>query len=177
MTDSYNIICFYLEKLEEYNFKIIALNQNFEEQASIYLNTTESYDSFYSYFFKCIHLKGEIGIFILYSLLDNTRSPIIFFKIYNSSYSQFNDYLSLNSIKIKCNKIKFNRDILLNDIAKISDEKICFTSTSDDKDKLYIVILKIFNFSKIVIRYYSIEIYSLNNYKFLSEMRQHLYNN
>jgi hypothetical protein len=65
----------------------------------------------------------------------------------------------------------------LNDIAKISDEKICFTSTSDDKDKLYIVILKIFNFSKIVIRYYSIEIYSLNNYKFLSEMRQHLYNN
>ena len=175
MTDSQNIICFYLEQLEEYYFKIIALNLNFVEQKSIHLNY--STDSYYPYFFKCIHLKEEIGIFIFYRLSLTKKSPILVFKAYDNNTKEFNDYLSLDSIKIKCSQIKFNKDSFLNDIIKISDEKICFTSTSDDKDKLYIVLIKIIDLDKVVIRFYSIDIYPLNNYKFLSEMRQHLYNN
>ena len=96
-------------------------------------------------------------------------------KTYNSNLKIFKDHLSFRKIKLE--KMEFNDDDLLNDLIKISDEKICFTSTSDDKQKLYIAIIKILDTSKVVIRYYSIEIYHLNNFKFLSEMRQHLFNN
>ena len=177
MTDSLNIICFYLFKVALYHYKIIALNQNLEEQKILPLDY--SIPSDYSYFFKCIHLKEDIGVFILFrfatNLIPENKNPIILIKDYNSKFKRFYNYLSFNRIIL--DKIDFNNDDLLNDLIKISDEKICFISTSDDKEKLYIVLIKILDTNNIVIRYYSIEIYSLNHYKFLLEMREHLYNN
>ena len=178
MTESLNIICFYLLKVLALNhYKIIALDQNFEEQKKLALDYTIPSD--YSYFFKCIHLKENIGVFILYRYLTilnpENKNPIILIKDYDSEFKKFNNYLSFNRIIL--DEIEFNNNDLLNDLIKISDEKICFISTSDDKDKLYIVLIKILDTDKIVIRYYSIEIYLLNNYKFFLQMRQHLYNN
>ena len=177
MTDSKYIICFYVLKIDTLNFRIIALNENLDPQVTIPLEY--KMDSNYDYFFKCIHLKGDIGVFIFYGYIpiveSKNKNPIILIKTYNSNLKIFKDHLSFRKIKLE--KMEFNDDDLLNDLIKISDEKICFTSTSDDKQKLYIAIIKILDTSKVVIRYYSIEIYHLNNFKFLSEMRQHLFNN
>ena len=178
MTDSKNIICFYaLKKSILHYFYIIALNQELEEKESTSLDYHLDSDNYY--FFKCIHLKEEIGVFILYGLNiifnPNINNPIILIKTYVSTSKKFTNYLDINRIIL--DKIEFNKNDLLNDLLKISDEKICFTSTSDDMEKLYIVIIKILDLNKIVIRYYSIEIYSLNHYKFLLQTRQHLYNN
>ena len=75
------------------------------------------------------------------------------------------------------NYIYFNSYGLKNDLIKIRDDKICFTTCSNTNDTLYIVLINIINTNNVAIRYYSIAIYKLNNYKILLEMRSHLYNN
>jgi hypothetical protein len=99
MTDSLNIICFYLQKIALHHYKIIALNQNFEEQKTISLDLTIHSD--YSCFYKCINLKGEIGVFILYSFLtifsSENKNPIILIKDYDSKKK---------NLKIICPSIK-----------------------------------------------------------------------
>jgi hypothetical protein len=67
-------------------------------------------------------------------------------------------------------------DYSLNDLIKISDEKICFLSTSNDKDILYIVLINIFGIEKLIIRYYDIEILNLYKFKFFKDIKAHLYN-
>ena len=47
---------------------------------------------------------------------------------------------------------------------KIKDNQICFSSTNNDKDTLYIVIFNFYNdYEKFVIRYYEIKLYDLYN--------------
>ena len=72
------MICFYVIDLAIDNFRIIALNQNFEKQKTIHLYHKMASD--YSYFFKCIHLKEETGVFIFY------RYSVKFLKIKIQSY-------------------------------------------------------------------------------------------
>ena len=179
MTDSKYIVCLYVLKtlLFEYGFfNLIAIDQNFVKQTTLPLIYKMVSD--FSYFYKCFHLKGETGVFIFYydGLLTMLQTPIIMIKTYDSNHKIFIDYLPTIPF-ITLSQENYNNDGLLNDIIKISDEKICFTSTSNDKDKLYIALIKILDTSKVVIRYYSIEIYSLNHYRFQLTMRQHLYNN
>ena len=71
---------------------------------------------------------------------------------------------------------KFERNALMNDISKISDNKICFTATLDDHETIFIVILNIINSKLIKIRFYSFQIYNLLNYKFLEDMKSYVYN-
>ena len=60
---------------------------------------------------------------------------------------------------------------------RISENKLCVTSTTDQKDILYIVLLDIVETEKIIIRYYKINIYTQYKLKFFSDMRAQLYNN
>ena len=60
---------------------------------------------------------------------------------------------------------------------KISNKKLCFISTSSTKEILYIVLISLINQEKVILRYYTINIYSKYNFKFLGDMRLHLYNN
>ena len=179
MTDSKYIVCLYVSKTllgESGFFNLISIDQNFVKQTTLPLIYKMVSD--FSYFYKCFHLKGETGVFIFYyyGLLTMLQTPIIMIKTYDSNHKLFIDYLPTLPF-IPLSQEDYNNDGLLNDIIKISDEKICFTSTSNDKDKLYIALIKILDTNKVVIRYYSIEIYSLNHYRFQLTMRQHLYNN
>ena len=71
----------------------------------------------------------------------------------------------------------FNTYCLKNDLIKISENKLCFTTTSNTNETLYIVLINILETENVVIRYYSINIFKLNNYKILLDMKAHLYNN
>jgi hypothetical protein len=97
-------------------------------------------------FFKCIHYQGEIGIFVYYyyeitNILIGTKVYYQHPKILFLKYTLIlEEYIS----SIILDRRTFNVNFLLNDIIKISNDKICFISTSDNRDILYIVLLTIF---------------------------------
>ena len=52
-------------------------------------------DSDYNKFFKCIHLKGEIGAFALYRkslITSKTKNPIIYIKAYDGKKKKFTNF-------------------------------------------------------------------------------------
>ena len=134
----------------------------------------------YNYFSKCIHLEGETGVFIYYKATRKNREvtfeayPTILFKTFDGS-SSLNNYLSISSISLS--QLSFKNSSLLNDIVKISNTKLCFSSSSDSKETLYIALLNIFNKKQVTVRYYTINIFSNYKFKFMGDMRLHLYNN
>ena len=139
-------------------------------------------DDNFNYFTKCFHLEGEVGAFIFfkgeYNILNYLimdTFPTIYFKYYDSS--SIKDYFSPAFTSIELNQKVFNNYPLLNDFIKISNKKLCFISTSDTKQELYIFLFHIFEIKKIIIRYYTLEIYNKYSFKFMYETRGHLYNN
>ena len=128
----------------------------------------------YTYFIKCIHLMGNKGVFAFYTGIN--PNLVLNFKEYNQNggNSELTDFIS----EVVLEKKSFNTDCLLNDLIKIKDNKICFISTSENNDKMYIVLLTLFysNSYKIAIRYYTINI-SVYNFKFYKTIRAYLYNN
>ena len=133
-------------------------------------------------FIKAIHLKEKIGAFIYfkkYSTNDNNY-PIILLIEYSSSLLhentiRLNKYIT--SSTFSDNKI-FNDHCLKNDLIKLSNNKLCYITTSNNNEILYIVVLNIINMAdlkNIIIRYYSINISTLYNHKILY-MRAHPYN-
>ncbi len=147
----FNIVCFF--QSISYNYSIVILNHNLEE---IDLSTIDyEIDDLKTdiIFYKAIHLKEEAGVFIYYKSLL-IYNPIIVFKYYNESSKKLEDYFSsISSIVI--DKYNLSNNLTLNDIIKMSENKICFTSLSKEKEILFIILLNIFNSTeyKINIRY------------------------
>ena len=132
-------------------------------------------------FCKCIYLKGEIGIFSSFYNYSEIY-PFFLFKEFNND--NFEDYLpnTHNESKIIIRKNYFSTiqnftSLLLNDLIKISDNKIVFISASENTEILYIIIFNIFGEKKIKIRYYSIAIYALYHHKILKDLRINNFNN
>ena len=77
----------------------------------------------YSYFYKCIHLKEETGVFLFYRLYhvitEMITKPLMMFKTYDNDSKSFNNYLSFDEIELDL--YEFNIDSLLNDLIKIYD--------------------------------------------------------
>ena len=167
------IICFYLYGEKNGNddyeslYNIIVLNSDLE-----YL-TSESFrtDKFYpNSFYKCINLNYNIGVFIYYEFNNQKRILFPYLKIKRYLENKIQDYYSdhpvAKNIEINYHDEQFNENSLLNDIIKISNTKVCFSTTSNNKEILYIIIATISqNFSNI--KYYLIELFRLHNYKFL----------
>ena len=105
-------------------------NKNFSEIKGTYIQDMYITDSI---FFKAVHYKEEIGIFIYYyyyysknylnpyqiSILYN---PVILFKKYDNDLVDYSN----SFIRTVLDKRVFNFDCSLNDLIKISTEKICF---------------------------------------------------
>ena len=83
---------------------------------------------------------------------------------------------NLNSYNMD-DHIFFNTYCLKNDFIKISENKLCFITTSSKNETLYIVLINIVEDENVVISYYSINIFKLYNFKILLDMAAHLYNN
>ena len=134
-------------------------------------------DFYQSSFSKCIYLRGNLGVFAYYDLNkdNNIVFPYIYEILYNSTSGQIINYIT-DPIEINYNNKAFNKNQLLNDIVRISINKACFSTTSEDKETLYIILVYSKE-KKFILRFYSIEIFRLYNYKFLLDIREHLYNN
>ena len=171
-TDNQIIICFCITNT---SYSIMALNTHLEQLSNftfkVFGNTTYDIKN-NNPFYKCIYLKEEIGIFAYFY---NNSYPILLFKEFNHNNSpKINDYIIKEII---LNKTHFYSNIMMNDIIKLTNNKICFCSTSEQKDKIYIILINLFDEIKYKIRYYKIEILQLYNYILHLDIGIHNYNN
>ena len=184
-TSNSQIICFYMSLVTEVTF--------FNYQDKIYLNlikysselSEEITDSFeitfnepYS-FHKCIHLTNKVGAFAYFdNYLNSPRVHILFKEFKDNKFENYlpnSDLISNSIVVLKPTDIE--NYLLLNDIVKISDNNICFISTSKNKETIYIVTIKLFGEKKIKLRYYYLPTFKLYNYKILFEQRIETYKN
>ena len=131
-TEKLKYICFYQKENREYI--IIVFDRMFANYKTTKISEETSNEK-QLIFIKGIHLKKEIGVFMYYKN-KNDLYPIITLKECNST----NDIISYSSFsEIQLNKVNCNYRILLNDLIKINDNKICFICSSNDKKSLNIV--------------------------------------
>ena len=101
-------------------------------------------------FFKTIHLKGEVGIFIYFK--DNIDYPTIFILQYNVNKS-FTSYKSHEEINF--DKSTFIKDYMLNDIVRLNDYQICYISINTEKTYFQFVVLTLYKSDTLInIKYY-----------------------
>ena len=181
VTDLNFIVCFYISF--DGNYYFYGTITSFDKDLNVlnHVNLPDVYGNEYL-FMKCIHLKEEIGIFAYY----NFTSPEIFYespqllKLYFKKLDNngnINEYLDYQEFFIVLDKYKFNINNILNDIIKVSNNKICVISTSNEKTILYVVLLDIIGTQNFIIRYYLINIFVLYKHKIFLDMRANLYNN
>ena len=170
-SESQLIICFYMTLIDDNVFlNFVKYDINLENKiiSDFQLNYIDE-----KIFFKSIHLKGEIGVFAYYEYYSDSIYPFLTFKEFNKTKNGFENYLNLpyyNSTVI-LKKYKFNTNLLLNDIIQLTEKKIAYCAVDENKEILYIILLNIFGYKKIKIRYYLIRIFDLNNYKILFDLR------
>ena len=172
---------------ETSQFRIICLYQNSDYNLEIYSFSDTTYSGelsniLYSagfaenleIFFKCIHLKEEIGVFMYYKNTDSSYPTISIRKYIESSgmLPLDNNFENVDLIDFPF----FSSGITLNDIIKINDDKICIASTPSSRTILVLVILNLFeNDTKMLICYYNINLMDLN-YKIFKDIKLFLYN-
>ena len=169
LTNSDIFVLFYLENkkyiIETYNKTIAKINS--EE-----IGTIEG-DNIEEIFYKSINIKNNIGAFIFY-LNENcgTAPQLQIIEIIdngNSFTKKFNFQLY--------NVGEYSTHSLLNDLIKINDKRLSFISSSNNREKLYIIL---FDFSdsdnKIRERIYKIYLYGLYNYVIYRELSSISYN-
>ena len=175
-TPSGLIICFFLIKTDKIYFNIRKYDVGFTNPIDYKFESNIPIEEI---FYKCIHLKGEIGAFSYYKYIDYIPYPFILFKEFNKETQSFDNFLPnkyVNSeIALKVDEFFF--PVLLNDFIKINDNKICLVNVLTDRETVYIILFNIFGEKQIKIRYYSIPTFSLYNYKILFDLRAHNYNN
>ena len=169
-TENSNYICFYLNN-NKY-LVIMVIKSDFSDTP---VNTYVYQSKYYGdrFFFKGIHLKGEIGFFIYFKA--NTNSPTI--SIYQCD-NNYNMVAYSNFVNINVGKTTFNSDLLLNDIVKLNDYQVCYFSIDTDKIYFKFVIFILYKNDELMnIRYYKIEIWTTYRMKIYLDLKASLYKN
>ena len=117
-----------------YNRQLIELKKEFFKPSGLNI-----YVFFYSIFFR-----EDAGAFLYYKTKTNGFTPIIFFKEYDVENDLFKDYFSDNNLII-LDQYNFSPEYLINDLIKISDNKLGFFTSSQNLETLFIIIINIFN--------------------------------
>ena len=120
-------------------------------------------------FFKSVELKDNKRAFLLY---DDGVADKLIFRIYSFSSSGTNSYsatelLSINSTNYRT--YRFLSYITLNDIYKISENRIAIASLSANKEGLVLILYDLYNnYKNIKMRFYFVNIASIQIQKELS---------
>ena len=165
------INCFYLTKKDyNYFYHIVKYTNEFTDKIEItFLSHIEDENTF----LKCIHLKDEIGVYAYYTHSHNLFYPAFFFMEFDSDSNSFLYYIT----DFEISKHSFLNNLLINDLIKLTESKIVFSSVIEDKTIVYIILISIFGDKKIKIRYYPLKIYETHHLKVLFDLRLHNYNN
>ena len=161
---------FYLTKYStsKVQYNIIAYDIDLQQKRST-ISFTNSYNT--NPFYRCIHLKEEVGVFSYYKSNSNSYYPILYFK-------QFSDIITNYTIpQIDLKYYQFDTSLLKNDLIKLKENKICFSSIIKDKTTIYIILINLLGQTKYKVRYYSINLSNIYNYKIFFDIRTHNYNN
>ena len=169
-------VLFYLNKNNNnFEFIIEIYDNNLELKNSLTIGNIE--DDYFPYryegvFYKGIYIKSNIGAFMFYKSQTNLVPRIRIFEIINAySFTEKFDF-NLNS------PVDLNTGPILNDMIKINEKRFSFISSSNDREKLYIILFDFYdNDRKIKERIYKINLYDLYNYKIYRELTTILYNN
>ena len=140
VTSSNYIACFYIY-MNQYLMFFGTISSYDSE-----LNCLDTYDLYDLYasafsFMKCIHLKEEIAVFAYFNFSETNAytTPqllrLFFCKINNG---KIEEYLINQKSYFSLEKYMFCINDTLNDMIRISENKICITSTTDQKNIFYI---------------------------------------
>jgi len=129
---------------------------------------------------KCIYFKESIGAFIYY-LSQNIKPILTFLKLETpSSISgdyNFDNYLgpiTLNSNS----KFDLGYGYATNDLVKLNDNNIIFTSVTSNYENIVIIMIKLLNEDKnVLINYYKIELNNEYNIKIYKDITTFTINN
>ena len=112
-TEKELFICFYLTKSEDkFYYNLLKVKEDLSD------NITYSFESTLTSnidlnFYKCVHLKGEVGVFLYYDYVASVLYPIFLFKEFDSTENKFIDYLPhYTNSSIELNQKEFINDIL-----------------------------------------------------------------
>ena len=152
---SSNIICFY-RNIERVLVAGIYSKDNLVKLQEDKINSKDCYLPTHL-FFKCIHLKDDIGAFV-YFTIDNSK-PLLQIKKLNGNNLQ--NYLTeKNEIDINKESISISSKFNYNDLIRLNDTKFAFITVTDDDNVFYNLLLFIFelfdNDQKIENRLYKI---------------------
>ena len=143
-----------------------------EDLTSCRFNTVPFYDRT---FFKIVHLRGDIGVSFFFAYQEGTTDPYPFFMIKKKKNGNLVDHISyMERFQINFNSRMFNFDCLLNDLIRINEYKVAFSTMSMDKDKLYLAILVVHP-ELVFMKLYEIDFYNLYKIKFFLDVREHLF--
>ena len=137
-------------------------------------NTVPYYDRT---FFKIVHLRGEIGVGFFFAYQEGTGTPYPFFVIkeYKSETNTLEDYIpDLERYLINFSSRMFNYDCFLNDLIRITEYKVAFSTMNMDKEKLFIAIFEVHP-DLVFMKLYEIDFFPLYNIKFFHDVREHLF--
>ena len=130
---------------------------------------------------KCIYFKDSIGIYIYY--LSRNNKPILSFLelVTPPSLSggdfKLDNYLESITINSK-SEFDLGYGYANNDIIKLNDKNIIFTSVSNNYEKIIIILIKLLNEDKnILINYYNIELKNDYNIKIYKDITSFTINN
>ena len=111
---------------------------------------------------KCIYFKDSIGIYIYY-LSRNNKPKLSFLELVippslSGGDFKLDNYLESITINSK-SEFDLGYGYANNDIIKLNDKNIIFTSVSNNYEKIIIILIKLLNEDKnILINYYNIEL-------------------
>ena len=130
---------------------------------------------------KCIYFKDSIGIYIYY-LSRNNKPKLSFLELVTSPSLSGGDFKLDNYLESITINSKSEFDLgygyANNDIIKLNDKNIIFTSVSNNYEKIIIILIKLLNEDKnILINYYNIELKNEYNIKIYKDFTSFTINN
>ena len=130
---------------------------------------------------KCIYFKDSIGIYIYY-LSRNNKPKLSFLELVTSPSLSGGDFKLDNYLESITINSKSEFDLgygyANNDIIKLNDKNIIFTSVSNNYEKIIIILIKLLNEDKnILINYYNIELKNDYNIKIYKDITSFTINN
>ena len=172
-TEKKLFVCFYYNSNQYYTAVIYDIKLNQQESFDMAQPSNNQH-----LFFKCIHLKKEIGIFYYFlgENVDNGKPKIDIVEfIKDSNENNYKRNYIFKSLTTKIDNIKDT--VYYNSIIKLNDNKFGMIQLSNNNKIIYIIIFNLYNNDKkIISRYYTINLFELYNLKVSNDISSILFN-
>ena len=175
------LVIFYLRKWESYGklycqYRIRFFNYDLTKEGNDFCNYNDELQ-------EGKHIKGNIGIYSNAIYLNNRIGLFVYFHIGKMVFQcfQFNKNSDGNfyTTDVFYNEFidKFDFDVVLNDVHKISEDRVAVVSSKNHGQNLYIIIIDFFDssFKKRKFRIYNLKLF--NDYKLKKELAVYSHEN